>query len=525
LVQGFRFHERPDISGWIDMTQAITARRDGDAFQSRLFWLKAASLLSPDSSVLKVGFEAGPKGFDDIWVEYDPQRAPQNQFGESLNKEFLQCKWHVKPGSYTHDDLARPEFINASSKSLLQRAHDAFKLHQVLPARICYRLITNWSPDERLARLIKTRSNTLRIDELFQGRTDRGANGKVRKLWREHLAIDDLELRAFAPTLGFSRIFESLDELRERLDTVCGASGLRRIPTEGSAVIYDDIVRQWASQNRNSFDRDSFRKACAQENLLAPANPRKTSYGVKSFEHPIDRLEDRCTEVLNLVPEFDERFIRDSADWRRKLYPQLEQFLLSAARDGSRIRLVLDAHTTLAFAAGSVLNRKSGRVVELEQRSPDRMLWSQDDAPINLQWPSWRFSAHATGRPGKDIAVAVSLTHATESRVRQFIDPENKIGALVLAELNCGASSRSVKSGAHASWLAESLASHLKSIRDSEGSSEERRIHLFIAAPNGFTFFLGQQCNLISPVTLYEFDFEAGQAASYRSSWSTPQVE
>lgn len=121
--------------------------------------------------------------------------------------------------------------------------------------------------------------------------------------------------------------------------------------------------------------------------------------------------------------------------------------------------------------------------------------------------------------------MAVSLTHVTEPKVRQFIDPDNKIGTLVLAELSCGASSRSILFGAHASWLAESLASHLKSIRDSEASSEERRIHLFIAAPNGFTFFLGQHCSLISPVTLYEFDFEAGQAASYRSSWSTPGVE
>ncbi len=33
-------------------------------------------------------------------------------------------------------------------------------------------------------------------------------------------------------------------------------------------------------------------------------------YGVKTFEHPFDRLEDSCHDVLNLVPEFDKRFVR-----------------------------------------------------------------------------------------------------------------------------------------------------------------------------------------------------------------------
>ena len=62
------------------MTQAVAVRRDGDTFQARLFWLHAARLLDPESPVVRVGFETGPKGFDDIWVEYDPgaQRAATN---------------------------------------------------------------------------------------------------------------------------------------------------------------------------------------------------------------------------------------------------------------------------------------------------------------------------------------------------------------------------------------------------------------------------------------------------------------
>ena len=509
------------------MTQAIAARRDGDSFQARLFWLKAARLLNPDSGVLKVGFESGPKGYDDIWVEYDTHRAPQSQFGESLAKEFLQCKWHVSSGIYTHGDLIKPEFINASAKSLLQRAYDAFRLHRTIPSPIRYKFVTNWSvdPADQLAALIKSRSHTLRIDQLFQGSTDRGANAQVRKLWREHLGIDDRELRVFAASLGFSRIFESLEELREQLDIACLAFGLRGIPTESSAVIYDEIVRQWASQGRTSFDRESFRKACAQENLLTEGRGRSVVYGVKSFEHSIDSLEDRCEEVLNLVPEFDERFIRNSSDWRGKLYPELKTFLLRAARGQSRVRLALDAHTTLAFVAGSILHRKSGRIVEIEQRTPARVIWSQDDSSASPEWPAWEFQSHTISEQGKDVAVAVCLTHAIEPKVRQFIEGRSSIGSLIVAMPTCGASSRSVLSGAHASWLAEGLALHLKAVRESDTTDAARQFHVFIAAPNGFTFFAGQHFNLMGALTLYEFDFEGGRGGNYCASWSSPDSD
>ena len=47
------------------MTQAVVTRRDGDVFQARMFWLKAANLLDADGSILRVGFESGLRGFDD----------------------------------------------------------------------------------------------------------------------------------------------------------------------------------------------------------------------------------------------------------------------------------------------------------------------------------------------------------------------------------------------------------------------------------------------------------------------------
>ncbi|MBI4192897.1 MAG: SAVED domain-containing protein [Betaproteobacteria bacterium] len=48
-------------------------------------------------------------------------------------------------------------------------------------------------------------------------------------------------------------------------------------------------------------------------------------------------------------------------------------------------------------------------------------------------------------------------------------------------------------------------------------------MHLFIAGPNSFTFYLGQHIQLLKPVTLYEFDFASPRNKSYQPSLSFPE--
>lgn len=501
------------------MTQAVTVRRDGDAFQARIFWMKAATLLDEARGPLAVGFESGPKGFDDVWVQYDPRRLPSDHAGNPLAIERHQCKWHVALGTYTHVDLTRPEYIHASSVSLLQRGLDVYRQDIARSAHSRVKLLTNHrvDPADVLHGLIRTRSNVLDLKKLFDGTTARSASGKMRKLWCEHLGVDEDELRRLCAVLAFSHVAESLEDLRERLDDRLRAYGLRPSDRQASANLYDDLVFQWAAQGRLEFDRASFRDACQREGLFEGKPARRVTYGVKSFEHAFDRLEDRCTEVLNLVPEFDERFIRDTASWDVQLYPAIASFLKHAAQsEDSRLRLALDSHTTLAYAAGSVLHTKSGRVVEIEQRSPDRKIWAPDDGPVEEDWPAWQFSVQPVAAGcGHDLAVAVSLARDVSPKVLEYVQASvPSVTAMLVATLPRGASQSAVLGGAHAHWLAEQLATRIRAERAQAAGA----VHLFIAAPNAFTFYLGRHASLLRPVVLYEFDFEGQRGGSYAAS-------
>lgn len=503
------------------MTQAVAVRRDGDAFQARIFWRKAACLLDPASPVAMVGFESGPKGFDDVWVAYAADRAPGDHEGKPILREHIQCKWHVSINDFGYADLIDPEWINANRFSLLQRARAAQVAHARDGFGARFKLLTNWriGQTDPLRGYIHQKSKTLRLKDLFDGTTDRSAAGKVRKLWREHLDIDDQELTLLARTLSLDTDSTSLDDHRDNLDLLFENRGLRRIPANESSFVYDDVTFQWLGQGRLEFDRQTFREACKREGLLANDGRSHVVFGVKSFEHPFDRLEDRCTVVLDLIPHFDERAIRDQAAWASTLYPALKTFLQTAAKDNQHLRLILDAHITLAFAAGSVLNIKSGRSVEIEQRTVHRNVWHSSDMPRDPSWPAWLFELETLEGGGKDMAVAVCLTHDVVQAVKSHLSASSpEVGSLLIARPTCGAGARSIVCGQHAFDLAETLALKINQVR----VASRPPLHLFIAAPNAFTYFLGQRQPGVGKTTLYEYDFEGANGGGYKPSLSLP---
>lgn len=505
------------------MTQAVTVRRDGDTFQARLFWLHAARLLDPKSPILRVGFESGPKSFDDIWVEYDPARSASDQYGDPLRREHIQCKWHVTPDSYGYAHLIDPEFINANARSLLQRAREAQLAYAPDGVGVRFKLVTNWRLDrtDPLREMIGNRSGAIRLERLYGTVTDNSRAGGMRKAWREHLGIDEAELRRLARTLAFAEATDTLDTLRDTLDIHFAYVGLRRVAPRESAFPYDDTVFQWMAQGRLEFDRATFRSICAREGLLGAAEEQPRVYGVKSFEHPIDRLEERCHDVLDLIPAFDERYIRSEADWQTDLYPALRSFLLGTAKDRPRLRLALDAHTTLAFAAGLVLNVKSGRQIELEQRTTGRQLWAADDMPANPDWPTLCTATEELNADQPDLAVAIGITHDISADVRRYIGSNLPTAArLLILTPTGGTSSQAIAGGRHASDLAEATLRTVLSARADAASSAT--VHIFIAAPNAFTFFLGQRQPALGRVRLYEFDFEGGRDRSYTPSLTLP---
>ena len=499
------------------MAKANVARRRGDDFQARIFWLKAAQLLDDSSPLVRVCYEKGPRAFDDIQLEYKPGAGPRDHEGEPIVREFVQCKWHVHAGTFGYQDLVDPAFVNANNVSLLQRALDAQRRLAPNGRGIRFELLTNWriAPKDPLMLLIGKSSDAIDVERLFSGKTQRSAAGKVRKLWQEHLGIDDDELRKFVSVLAVAECTESLHTLRERLDERFAVVGLRQIPPSESGFLYDDLIFKLLGQGHVEYDRNGFRDMAKSEGILIGPMERRDwlSIGVRSFVHPIDHLENRCDDMLDLVPYFDGRYVRKDKDWQERIAPSLKAFLVNAADQHERLRLVLDVHVSLAYAAGAILNVKSGRSIQIEQRTLGRCHWSPEDAEVDPSWAGLEITEHTLPEGGDAIAVSVSLTHDISTAVDSFIlDRLPDVGTRLHCKFAGGPSQQSVQCGRHAWQLAEETVARLLTTR--ERGSPASPVHLFIAGPNGFVFFLGQQ-TAIGKVCMYEWDFDGQQGGGY----------
>ncbi|NKJ77833.1 SAVED domain-containing protein [Rhizobium laguerreae] len=494
------------------MAEAVLARQQGDDFQARMFWLNAALLLRDDGAVTKVLFETGPKAFDDVVIDYAPDKAPLDHHGKRYFRLHKQCKWHVKPGEFGASDLGDPGFIGAEANSFLGRARDAQLAFAPTGEGAMFELLTNWNmrPRDPLWKLTRTQWNALDLEVLFKGGPT-SEMGKLRAAWAGHLGIDEDELRMLARTLMMHTRMQSGAQLREQLNDRFASVGMRQIGSDETGFAYDDLIRKLHLQGRKEFDRKSFKDLVREENLLeGPPEPQRTTVGVRSFMHPIDNLSIRVSDVLDLVEEFDGRYLREGRSWNEDLLPRLREFVLDAARQGDHMRLVLDAHVSLAFAVGSILNVKAGKSIEIEQRTNGKRFWSAADVPIDSVWPTIVTARTEMESGGSDLAVAIGLTHDIVPMVHDYLKSRPDIGALLTVTLDKGsASGASVKSGSHAMMLAEAVAAAVR--KERRGST----LHVFIAAPNGFTFFLGQQQQALGRTAVYEWDHDGPKGNGY----------
>lgn len=246
--------------------------------------------------------------------------------------------------------------------------------------------------------------------------------------------------------------------------------------------------------------------------------------GVRSIVGWGADMEQRNDAALDLVPYFDERFIRQREWWQDRVFPELRTFL-RRARDPLR-PLLLDfaAHSSIAFAAGWLLDAKSGLDVGVRQRTmgEGEFEWRPKEGavPDGSLWLERPDIDLAAGDP--DVAVALSVSQpGVAAQVRAYLRRKSlPVGRIVDAAIAPVPGARSVHSGAHALQLAQALVSRL---RVRHAHEREGALHLFCAAPNALVFYLGQLSRSLGNIFLYEYPFGAkGSYGRYQRSIELP---
>ncbi|MHB8926571.1 MAG: SAVED domain-containing protein [Bacillota bacterium] len=502
------------------MSEAVVPRWHGDNYQARVFWENALNLLDPTSNVVEVTFEAdGPKAFDDVVVKYDPPVARAGP--DRIPADYHQVKWHVNYGGrFGFEDLMDPAFIGATQSSILERLLHA---RQVAHPASQFTLITTYriKDGDPLAELVSGYDRSLIVEKLFNKTTDRSRMGRVRKAWREHLNLTcDRELKKVITGFRIVEGHRSLDEMRAQINRRAQAVGLLSFSDSISDFRYDELARKLKVRKLNALTRESLMKFCGEEGLLTNARVRDDGFlpiAIRSFLGPASDIVGATQEnTLLLTENFNQRYLRKNLAWQSNIRPRIEDFLRNAVRKSSRLRLILDAHASIAFLAGSVLNLKSGVEVELVQKGRvGTRTWRPGDG-LSSQGEQFTIAEENSG-PRRQIAVLVSISQSVESQAKRYISSHlPNVGKLLSFSIPFGPGQQTILGGTHSSRLAEQVSNSIRAVK---AHDPDAMIHIFAACPNSFLFFLGQLSQSIAPCTVYEFDYDRKGSKTYDPSF------
>lgn len=499
----------------------IAARLLGDDYQARFFWYQATQLLFSDPVVALVKLEDGDAPYvDDVTVTYrEPGRRDE---ARDCAADFFQVKFHVDQAqAYSAEGLVDPALIGSETKSLLQRFFTTFTDLRAHHQWFTLGLVSNWAwaGDDVLAKSIR---HSGALPDAFFSAGARSQLGKVRERWRAHVEADDKTFREFAARLRLKLNYFGHGDFNAALNDRLHRAGLVHIDPTQDASQYDELARKFIVNGTTEFDAAGLRAVCEREGLLREEPPTRSvrRIGFRTFIPFAEVIESETNAFVCGADLFDGRHPKSEYTWSA-IHERFANFV-SAQRAHLALEheVLLDCHASAALAAGYLITTRAtawpiGPRPGLLRQQP-----SGQNAPTGVD--AWSVESRQLGQ-GPGLAIAVSVTHRTCDDVLEYVRQHGEqVGTLLEFVPSGGLGPRSVRDADHALLLIEALIARVRQERTQSAGK-----HLFIAAPNFFTFFLGQRLRALGEIVVYEYDFDGPEPREYHAAFRLPlnQVE
>lgn len=253
--------------------------------------------------------------------------------------------------------------------------------------------------------------------------------------------------------------------------------------------------------------------------LLSCGKQHKTlTIGIRSFLRGAENLDNKTDNMICFLDKFDGRYLKEEYSWNHDVYSKLEEFVKENMRGEVEYQLLMDTHMSIAFAAGRILDSKSGiNVVPIQKTATGMQIWNVDNQDNN-EHPTWDVNHETISKDSVDTVIVLNVTHDIYGDVKQYLNRANiQVGRVINCYLSTATSNLAIANGTHAKQLSNSLCDII-----SQRSFEEKLgiLHLFSSVPVGFMFYLGQVSRGFGKCILYEYDFEKTKDGLYFSTLS-----
>jgi SMODS-associated and fused to various effectors sensor domain len=214
--------------------------------------------------------------------------------------------------------------------------------------------------------------------------------------------------------------------LRSNINLRARVVGMFAHSDANSDFRYDELARQLKVRGLNGLTRAALEQLCREEGLFTARqdqDPAVLSVAVRSFLGPASDIVGASPDnTLLLTDDFRHRYLRDDLDWQADIRPKVEAFHRAKVRESSgRLRLILDAHASIAFLAGATLDLKSGVYAELVQKGRvGARTWRADDGSES-SGADLQVSVHELREGRPDIALSISISQSAEPQTRAYV--------------------------------------------------------------------------------------------------------
>jgi hypothetical protein len=178
---------------------------------------------------------------------------------------------------------------------------------------------------------------------------------------------------------------------------------------------------------------------------------------VRTFPSLVADPSDLTLPALDLTDLFNGRYPIYDDVWRHDIPQRLAAFLPALADLPQPLLLALQAHLSISWSLGTLLNPKRGFTVNVSQRTnAGERVWDLSRAQPPDDARDWLVTTERLNR-GQDLALVVSVTHDALTDARRTIDTlALPIGPLAYARLPQPGPD-AVVDGGHACWLSDGL--------------------------------------------------------------------
>lgn len=266
---------------------------------------------------------------------------------------------------------------------------------------------------------------------------------------------------------------------------------------------------------RTAFEQDIKVRIKA---ISAEYQPKRIPICIKTFSRYADHPDVLSKNTLDLREAFDGRMLKPNLTWSDNIVSPIVEFLSTTTVQGEQYKIHLEAHSSVSFAIGRLLDSKSGiDIVPIQKTTTaGAELWDPSSKTTE-DLPNWIVTINQVNTDCFNTVLILNITHDIQLDVERYIaDSGLQVGKLISCSLTrVGGTNQAIQSGSHAAFLANKMHSVLAC-----RTTPERRgfLHIFASAPAGFMFYLGTVSRGFGKVIMYEYDFEQADTCTYSPS-------